>query len=572
MLRCAFICLLLAAATAWVYADALRFDFVSYDDPGYVVDNPYVAQGISREGWQYALRSTAMGLWHPLTWLSLMLDYELHGLRAGGYHATNLVLHVLNTLLVFLLLRGATRRAWPSALVAALFGLHPLHVESVAWISERKDVLSSFFGLLAMLAYTTYARRPSLPRYAAVALSFALALLAKPMLVTLPLLLLLLDYWPLARFRGGWSSARSLVLEKTPLLLLSLAFGAVALGAHAGTGPTDYFIVGRDIAGVSAANLANAVFCYARYLAKAVWPSDLSVLYPHPALPESGGTPLAVWQVAAAAALLVAISFAAIRSRRPYAAFGWLWYLVSLLPVIGIFQTGAQQMADRYTYLPLIGIFSAVAWSGAELAARWRPAGRSLAPAAWALAIVALASYAVTAKRAVQPWRSSLSLYENALAANPRNNLVRVNYGSALIERGEIESGLAQYRTALDLNPRDVDARYNLARALASRRRYDEAIAQYTALLRIRPDHAIAHNGLGIALIARGREEQAIEHLRSAIELSLERRQTHYDLANLLLRRGDLPRAAHHYRRTLELDPDHGGAKRALEALQGRAP
>jgi len=572
LLRRALICLLLAVSTAWVYADALRFDFVSYDDPGYVVDNPYVARGLSREGWSYALHSTHMGLWHPLTWLSLMLDYELYGLRAGGYHATNLLLHVLNTLLLFLLLRAMTRSDWKSALVAALFALHPLHVESVVWVSERKDVLSSFFGLLAMAAYAAYARRPSLIRYAGVALPFALALLAKPMLVTLPLLLLLLDYWPLARFRGGWARARWLLLEKGPLLMLSLACGLATLWVHRGTEATDYAIVGRKVAGVSGVNLANALVSYVRYLGKALWASELSVFYPHPALTEAGGVPLEAWQVAGAAALLASISFAVIRWRRPYASFGWWWYLVSLLPVIGIVQTGAQAMADRYTYLPLIGIFSAVVWGGAELVARWRPAGRSLAPVAWAAALLALVGYGVAAQRALQPWRSSIPLYENALRVDPRNNLMRINYGTALVERGEVDKGLAQFRRALEVNPRDVDALYNLARTLASRRRYDEAIAQYEALLRIRPDHAIAHNNLAIALIARGREDEAIDHFLSAIELGLERRQIHYDLANLLLKRGDLPRALQHYRRTLEIDPNHAGAKRALQALQGRTP
>jgi Tfp pilus assembly protein PilF len=572
VLRSAILCLLLAAATAWVYWDTLRFDFVTYDDPSYVVENPHVAEGISQAGLRYALHSTDMSNWQPLIWLSYMVDYEFYGLRAGGYHATNLLFHVLNTLLLFLLLRGMTRADWPSALAAALFGLHPLHVESVAWISERKDLLSTFFGLLSVAAYAGYALRPSRTRYLTVVLCFTLGLMAKSMLVTLPLLFLLLDYWPLARWRGSLASARSLVVEKLPLLLISLAFGVMTLWVHHYTGARDYLLVGWKISGVTGANLANAVVSYARYLGKALWPSDLSVFYPHPSLTEIGGVPLETWEVAAAAVLLALITFGAIKSRRPYAIVGWSWYLVSLLPVIGIFQTGGQSMADRYTYIPLIGIFIAVAWGGAELVTRWRPGGRSLVPAAGAAAGIALVLCAATAQRAVQPWRGSISLYENALSTNPRNNIIRLNLGSTLVDRGEVEKGMAQLRTALEVNPDYVDAHHNLGLALVSLRRYDEAVAHYTELIRIRPDHAIAHNSLGKALRAQGHNKRASRHFLRAIELGLERPQTHYDVANLLRQRGDLPGAIQHYQRTLQIDPGHGGAKRALESLHGEVP
>ncbi len=572
MLRPAILCLLLAASTAWVYSDTLLFDFVSYDDPGYVVTNPHVAQGISRAGLRYAVLSTDMGNWQPVTWLSYLVDYELYGLRAGGYHATNLLFHVLNTLVLFLVLRGMTRAEWPSALAAALFGLHPLHVESVAWVSERKDVLSAFFGLLAVAAYAAHARRPSRRRFLAVALCFSLSLMAKPMLVTLPLLFLLLDYWPLARWRGSLASARTLVAEKLPLLLISLVFGVGILKVHHDKAAMGDFIVGREVVGVSWLNFANAIASYVRYLGKTLWPSDLSVFYPHPALTESGGVPLEAWQFVVAATLLASITFGVIKSRRPYAVVGWAWYLVSLLPVIGIFQTGAQGMADRYTYIPLIGIFIAVAWGGAELVTRWQPAGRSCAPAARAAASIALVLCAVAAQRAVQPWRGSISLYENALDVNPRSNLIRLNLGNEFVLRGELEKGIAQFRTALEVDPEYVNAHYNLGLALADARRYDEAITHYTEVLRIRPDHASAHNSLGIVRLAQGRDEQAAYHFLRAIELGLETSQTHYDLANLLRESGDLPGATEHYRRALEIDPGHGAAKRALESLDGRAP
>jgi tetratricopeptide (TPR) repeat protein len=266
------------------------------------------------------------------------------------------------------------------------------------------------------------------------------------------------------------------------------------------------------------------------------------------------------------------ITFGVIKSRRPYAVVGWSWYLVSLLPVIGIVQTGGQAMADRYTYVPLIGIFIAVAWGGAELVARWRPGGRSLAPVAGAAASVALVLCAVAAQRAVQPWRGSIPLYENALFVNPRNNVIRLNLGNVLVERGDVKKGMAQFRTALEVNPHYGSAHHNLGLALAGQRRYDEAIAHYTEVIRIHPDHAIAHNSLGKALRAQGRDEQASHHFLRAIELGLEWRQIHYDLADCLRQSGDLPGAIHHYRRTLEIDPNHGRAKRALESLQGRVP
>ena len=392
------------------------------------------------------------------------------------------------------------------------------------------------------------------------------------MLVTLPLLFLLLDYWPLARWRGSFASARSLVIEKIPLLVVSLAFGVMTLAIHHSRATLAYRIVGQEIVGFNGVNLANAVVSYIRYLGKTLWPSDLSVLYPHPALTESGGLPLEAWEVAIAAALLVLISIGVFKSRRPYAVMGWSWYLVSLLPVIGIFQTGAQAVADRYTYIPLIGIFIAVVWGGAEVVTRWRPGGRNLVPAAGVAAIVLLVLYAAAAQRAVQPWRGTLPLYENALSVNPRNNLIRLNLGNALIERGEIEKGMEQFRIALEVNPEYVDALHNLGFAFANERHYSEAITQYNEALRIRPDYAITHKRLGEALREQGRNEQAAHHLRQAIEFGLGSQQTHYDLANLLHENGDLPGAAQHYQRTLELNPNHTGARRALEAMHEPAP
>jgi hypothetical protein len=388
-------------------------------------------------------------------------------------------------------------------------------------------VLSAFFGLLSIAAYAAYALRRSLTRYLIVVLCLTLGLMAKTMLVTFPLLFLLLDYWPLGRWRGSLAGARSLVVEKVPLLLISLAFGVMALSVHHDSEKPDYLIIGQEVAGVAGVNLANAVVSYTRYLGKSLWPRDLSVFSPHPAATVSGGVPLEAWEVAIAGAMLVLITFGVIKSRRPYAVVGWSWYLVSLLPVIGIFQTGAQSMADRYTYIPLIGIFIAVAWGGAELVTRWRPGEHSLAPAASAVAGIALVLCAVATHRAVQPWRDSIALYEHALRVNPRSSVIRLNLGNTLVDRGHAEKGMAQYRTALEMSPDYADAHHNLARALVGQERYNEAVAHYEEVLRIHPDHAIAHNNLGKALRAQGRADRADYHFLRAIELGLDQTQTH---------------------------------------------
>ncbi len=568
MIRSAGICVILAAATWWVYADTLRFDFVAYDDTGYIVENPNIALGLSRPGLVYAFTTTDMFNWHPLTWISYLIDYEFNGLRAAGYHVTNVVLHVLNTLLLFLVLRVLTRAEWQSALVAALFGLHPLHVESVAWISERKDMLSTCFALLAIGAYAAHARSPSFRRYLLVALLLGLGLMAKPMLVTLPLLLLLLDYWPLERWRGDFADARRLAIEKVPLLLMAFASAAITLAVQRGSGAAKGLPGSDEGVLIGVGNLANAAHSYVAYLGKMFWPGEHSVLYPHPSMPWMGGTPLVPWQVAGAVVLLAVITAVVLRSGRRYAVVGWFWYGISLLPVIGIIQAGSQALADRYTYVPLIGLFIVIAWGGGEMINRLRPTGRAVMPIAGIVVGVTLLVTAVAARRATAVWHDPTTLYEHALAVNPRNALIRLNMGHLLMQQRDFEGAVEHLSVALAVNPNYLDAHNNIGIALLNLRRYDDAIQHYCEMLRIDPNHAIAHNHLGTALSVDYRGEQAIYHFRRAIELGLTRADTHHRLGDLLRERRTLAEATEQYRRALEIDPDHPGARSALAATQ----
>jgi len=378
------ICVCLAVATVAVYWPVGGYDFTNFDDPGYVSENPHVLAGLTWEGVRWAFTNAQEANWHPLTWLSHMLDCQLFGPSAGRHHLVNVGLHALSILLLFLVLARMTGRRWPSAMVAALFALHPLHVESVAWISERKDVLSALFWMLTMGAYVLYAERPSVIRYLPVFVFLALGLMAKPMLVTLPFVLLLLDFWPLGRLKGAaatgkeasgfpWRRAGRLVLEKAPLLVLAAAASGVAYLVQQKIGAMEF---GARVPWTG--RLANAVMAYVTYLVKAVWPGGLAVFYPY-------DEHLPAWEVGLASAALAAVTALVVWQgrRRPYLAVGWFWYVGTLVPVIGLVQVGGHAMADRYTYIPLIGIFVAAAWGAADLTAAW-PGRKALLAAAYA--------------------------------------------------------------------------------------------------------------------------------------------------------------------------------------------
>jgi Tfp pilus assembly protein PilF len=456
----------LVVAVAAVYGRTAGHAFTSYDDDVYILLNPEVTGGLSWKGFVWAFGYHAAN-WHPLTWLSHMLDAQLFGLWAGGHHLVSAGLHAANAVLVLVLLRGLTGSLWKSAVVAAIFALHPLRVESVAWAAERKDVLSGFFWLLTMLAYLRYVRRPGARRALAVAALFALGLAAKPMLVTLPFALLLLDGWPLDRARasaGGGAAAAwgRLVLEKTPLLLMSLLSSLVTYKGQS-TG-----VIKTVKAGLPA-RLANAAVSYVDYLGSFAWPRDLAVLYPFP----SAGIPWTRTLAALAGLALVSAAVVAARRRAPYLAAGWLWHLGTLLPVIGIIHVGGQARADRYTYLPLLGATVAVVW----LAASWWPRRPAALRTAAALLAAYLAALAAAASSQAAYWKDDLSLYTRATQVTTGNFLLLNNLGTALLAAGRFAEAGDAFTAALQVNPEHCNAHYNLGRALVSQGRDHESLA-----------------------------------------------------------------------------------------------
>jgi protein O-mannosyl-transferase len=560
--------LIALVALNWVvYAPLGHFDFVKWDDPQYITDNATVLAGLTWHGVAWAFTSTHGPYWHPLTWLSHMLDVQLFGLDAGGHHITNIVLHIATTLLLFGLLRRTTGALMRSAFVAALFAVHPLHVESVAWIAERKDVLSALFWMLTLWAYGWYAARPGVRRYLAVMLLFACGLMAKPMVVTLPFALLLVDVWPLGRLtRGaihrtaGWSR---LVTEKLPLIALAAAVGAATFVLQRGQGA---------LPALEAIPLklrvANALTSYVAYIGLMFWPAHLAALYPYPrALP-------AWWAIAGAALILAGISGVAIRTarRHPYVLVGWLWYLGTLVPVIGLIQSGEQSMADRFVYIPLVGLFVIVAWGIPDLPdgiVRW-PERRVALPVAAAIAIVACA---VVARRQVQYWADNLTLWEHVVSATGPNYRAQGNLAMALQDAGRTGDAIAHYSEALRINPRFLDAYDNLGLALASEGRTDEAIALYAKTLGLKPTDADAHNNLGKLLAEQGKVGDAVAHFSEAVRLKPQFSEAHNNLANALATEGKLREAIDEYTEALRLQPDfadaHNGLGGAL-VTQGR--
>ena len=548
------VALALAVVTLAVYAPVHGHRFVDYDDDEYVFRNPHVQAGLDAESVAWAFTTMEAANWHPLTWLSHMLDFQLFGLDPAGHHLTSLALHAANVVLLFLALASLTGRPWPSAFVAALFALHPLNVESVAWISERKNLLCTFFWMLTLGAYGRYARRPRPGWYAAVVAGTALALMSKPMAVTLPLVLLLLDFWPLGRLSRA--TAVRLCLEKLPLLVLAAIVSAVTFQAH---------LRGGTVVAMEAipprARLANAVVSYLAYVFKLAWPARLGVFYPH----REGSVPAA--QVVAAAFVLLAVTAAVLWAARraPYLAVGWLWYLVTLLPVIGIVQVGTQAMADRYAYVPAIGLFLALAWAAADVAAR------APAPRAWALAAaVVLCALTVRTVRQVPVWRDSLSLFASTVAAVPDSWIAHYNLGNALAATGRPAEAEAQFRETVRLRPRFARAHNNLGDALDALGRHEEAAAAYAEAIRVNPQLAEAHNNLGTALAATGRLEEAVAALRQATDIEPLFAEAYLNLGVVLRRLGRLPESAEALDRAVTLRPDLDVARyqRAVTALE----
>jgi len=500
-----FICLALALATVACYKNLVNSGFVNLDDDYYVTRNPWVQMGLSRPSVHWAFTTMAVANWHPLTWLSLELDYQLFGPAPAGFHATNLVLHVANTLLLYWLLRRWTGAAGRSACVAAFFSLHPLHVESVAWITERKDVLSTLFLLLSLLAWQVYVRRAGVGAYAASLTLFILSLMAKPMGITLPLLLLLLDFWPLARGgevgpnRTPWMPSKAmLVAEKLPFFLVSAACAAVTVLAQGHGGALAY---GRSLS--LADRLLAVPVNYLIYLRQTLWPAGLAVFYRHP------GGDLPMWQPLAAAVVLALVTISArwLRQTRPYLTVGWFWFLISLLPVIGLVQTGAQATADRYMYLPMIGLLIGACWGGWDLAVRWRC--REVLVLAATICLLACAGLTF---RQVATWHDSVTLWQRAVSVAPPAVLSFVNYASALKEAGMTDEAQHWYREALAIDPDDFAANSGLGIVLSNKGHQEEAERHLLTALKSRPKHPLLLENLGIVKELQGHLDAAVEY------------------------------------------------------------
>jgi tetratricopeptide (TPR) repeat protein len=578
--------LALAAITLAVYAPVRHFDFVSIDDPLYVSENPAVAGGLSRAGVAWAFTAGHAANWHPLTWLSHMADVQLFGMAPGWHHVTNVVLHVLNTLLLFLLLARMTGRTGASAFVAALFAVHPLHVESVAWIAERKDVLSTLWLFLTLWAYLSYVGIPARGRgaepaagpargtrrlsYALMLACYALGLMAKPMLVTLPFVLLLIDWWPLGRARTASAGAgpppaaaagpvgrRALVWEKAPLFALAAAASLVTFAAQQRGGAVS------NLAHIPFGHrAANAIVACGAYAMKALWPSGLIVFYRYP--PSVPIVPLAV-----SAAFLAGVTWLALRAARsrPYVIAGWLWYLITLAPVVGIVQVGRQAMADRYTYVPLIGLFVIVTWGARDLLVRW-PARRIVLPIAAAALVI---GYAFTARAQVGHWADSTALWKHALAVDPGNYYAHNSLGTIASDAGETTEAIGHFSRAVRFAPDYPEAHNNLGLMHAREGRAAEAVTEYRKALALNPGLAAAHDNLGVAFVMLGKGDEAIAEYETAIRLDPAAALFRSNLGAALYGQGRAADAIAPFNEALRLNPAlapaHTGLALALTAL-----
>lgn len=506
------ICLGLVVLVWLVFGQTLGHDFVNYDDPSYVYENPRITSGLTLASAEWAFTHVHGQNWHPLTTISHMLDGTFYGMRAGGHHFTNVLLHTAGSVLLFLALRALTGATWRSAIVAALFAIHPLRVESVAWIAERKDVLSGVFFMLTLLSYARYARRPSLGSYAVVASYLAMGLMSKPMLVTLPAVLLLLDYWPLQRFKTATSETGSggcrapgvrLIIEKLPLFLLVLGACAATLLAQG-----QYIGAGENLPWWWRVN--NAVISYGTYARQMFWPAGLVPFYPHP---ENTISALAL---AGAIIALAVVSVLALlqRRQRPYLLVGWLWYLGMLVPVIGLVQVGWQGHADRYTYLPEIGLGIAIAWGAAEVLAQWR-AGRLVGGVLAAVVIVGLTS---AAWKQTTYWRNSETLWTHTLAVLPNNDVAQNNLGVVLMAHGDKDGAVARYREALRLRPDNVPAHISLANVLLHDGNMAEGVGHLERVLELEPANSEARNLLGVVLLQQGNVRAALREWEKTVE------------------------------------------------------
>ena len=569
------VCLFLAAIIWVVFSQTLAYEFVNFDDNDYVYENPAVTRGLNLKGVEWAFAHSVEFNWHPLTIMSHMLDYRWYGLNAGGHHLTNLLLHTATAILLFLVLRRMTGFLWRSAFVAAVFAIHPLHVESVAWVSERKDVLSGLFFMLTLWAYARYVKKSKVqsPKskvyYSLMLLFFVLGLLSKPMLVTLPFVLLLLDYWPLNRFApltlapavtGNGDSMKShsvlwrLILEKIPLLVLT---GAACVAT---------MVAQRDIiiSAPLALRIGNAAVSYVVYLRQMVCPVGLAVLYPYP---EDG---LPGWEITLAVVLLAGISCGVFlrRQKEPYLLIGWLWYLGMLVPAIGLVQSGLHAYADRYTYLPQIGLYLMLTWTAADLCAGWRHRRVVLGGGA-SIILVALI---FCARTQTSYWRNSESLWTHTLACTSDNYIVHNVLGCTLLQKKRLDEALTHFQKALQIKPRYVEACYNAGNALLQKGKVDEAITYYQKALQIIPGYTKACYNLGDALLQKGKVDEAIAEYQKVLQINPDNAEAHNNQGNALLKKGRVDEAITHYQKALQINPDFTDVLNNLAWLLATCP
>lgn len=573
-LRAVLVGFLLVLMTLALYWPVQSFDFVNYDDEIYVTNNRHVQGGLSLRGLGWSFANMDAGFWQPIVWLSYMIDYQLFGLNAGAFHWTSVLIHCADTVLLFLAWRAITGALWCSALVALLFAIHPLHVESVSWVSQRKDVLCGFFWILTMGAYTRYVKQPTIRRYLLVLFSFVLGLLSKPMIVTLPFVLLLLDYWPLRRLAKAetifdrWTAAVPafmrtssirLVAEKVPLVLLSIAAGAITYVAEHQVGAVkslEAYPLG--------VRLSNALVSYVLYIWKMIWPVDLAVFYPHTGMPP-------IWQVLASAALLVTVTGFVwhTRLRAPYLAVGWFWYLITLLPVIGIVQIGSHAMADRYTYIPLVGLFIALVWGAREAVAR-RP---DLKIGIIGISVLSTALMLLPARAQIETWQNSVTLFEQALRVTKINPIAQCNIGAHYLDRGDCKQAMPHFLKSLDMKSDFAPAYYGLAVCDSRGGNVAGAIHYFGQAILVEPRSKMSRLERGLLLMQQGRLEESVEDFRVVLQIDRENETAHVQLGLIFLQQGKWDDAETHFSEALRTNERSGEVHNnigILRAAQGR--
>ena len=547
-----WICLFLVLSTLLIYFQVGTFEFDNYDTGKYVYDNRHVKAGLTAKSIKWAFTTVYFSNWHPLTWLSHMLDVQLYGLHPGRHHLTNVLFHIANTILLFVILRRMTGKLWQSAFVAALFALHPLHVESVAWVAERKDVLSTLFGLMVLWSYTRYVQNPSVDKYVPVLLFFILGLMTKPMMVTLPFVLLLLDYWPLRRLHVDTAKQIeqpatqgpvkwSLFVEKLPLVIVSAASCVVTLYAQrAGDS-----IVSMNVYPIHI-RIANALNSYVGYIGKMIWPAKLAVIYPYDRM-------VPAWQTWTACFLILGLTVLSMKcyKSRPWFPVGWLWFLGTLVPVIGLVQVGSQAMADRYTYVPAVGLFIIVAWGLFESLARWAYQKLNFA----VIAVVISGVLMVVTWQQIGYWKNSVTLFQRAVDVTANNFIAENNLGHGLLMDGKFAEAAEHFKKSLEINPKFAIAYLNMGLVLSQEDKPEEALEAYAKALVQKPDFAVVYNLVGKTHYRLGNTEQAVLNYQQAIAADTAFAEAHNNLGKALFRLGKHDEAFASYRQALTIDP-----------------